>query len=100
MAQSIKKFSPWENIDAWLQGQIERILLGFIDKSQSVSVTTSGSADTEGAVEHGLRVVPTGYIVISRNKAAHIYDGTTAWTNEFIYVRSDIVTVVATLLIF
>jgi len=100
MGTVIKKFRPWDNIDAWLQGQIERLINGFINKNQSVSVTTSGTPDAEGAVEHGLRVVPKGYVVVSRDKAAHIYDGSTAWTNEFIYVRSDIATVVAQLLIF
>ena len=65
-----------------------------------VSVTTSGTPDTEGAVAHGLLRVPNGYIPILKDKAAHIYDGATAWTATNIYVRSDVATVTTKLLIF
>lgn len=58
--------------------------------------TTDGTPDTEGAVSHGLGSVPIGYIVISKDKAGHIYDGTTSWTSTNIYLRSDVASVTAT----
>lgn len=69
-------------------------------KYQNVSVTTHGTANTEFSVAHGLGVVPLGYIVISRDKAAVIYDSTTAWDREKIYLKANTATVVIRLLIF
>lgn len=82
------------------RAQTDRFKKGFIDKTQVITIVTNGSADTEEAETHGLGVVPTGYIVIGRDKAGVIYDGTTAWTKDVIYVRSDLVTVTAKLLVF
>ena len=67
---------------------------------QLVSVTTSATPDTEGAVAHTLKRVPVGYIVYSKDKGAHIYDGTTPATTTNIYVRSDAATVTAKLIVF
>ena len=49
-------------------------------KSETKSLTTNATPDTEDAVSHTLGEIPTGYIVVSKDKAAHIYDGTTSWT--------------------
>lgn len=56
--------------------------------AQIITVTLA-AANVEQAVAHTLKRVPTGYIVLSRNIAAVIYDGTTAWTSTNIYIRSD-----------
>ncbi len=57
--------------------------------AQIVTVTLT-AADTEQAVSHTLKRVPTGYIVLSNDKAAIIYDGTTSWTSSTIYIRSNV----------
>lgn len=64
------------------------------------TVTTSATPDEESAVAHGLGRSPIGYAVISKDKAAHIYDGSTSWDATNIYVRSDIASVTTKLLIF
>lgn len=64
------------------------------------SITTSGTPDTEAAVSHNLKRVPVGYFVVGRDKAGVIYNGTTAWTTTNIYLRSNVATVTATVIIF
>lgn len=54
---------------------------------QIVSVTDTGLADAEFAVGHGLKRVPTGFIVINNNKAGVVYDSGTAWTTTYIYLK-------------
>ena len=56
--------------------------------AQVISVTLA-AANVEQAVAHTLKRVPTGYIVVSINKVAVVYDGTTAWTTTNIYIRSN-----------
>ena len=65
-----------------------------------ISITTNATPGVETAIAHGLKRVPSGYWVVKRNKAAHIYDGGTAWTSENIYVRSDVATVTARIIVF
>jgi len=57
------------------------------------TITTAG-ANTEVVVPHTLGAVPVGYIVIGRNKAAHLYDSTTANTKTNLYVKSDVATTI------
>jgi hypothetical protein len=63
-----------------------------------VTVTTDAVAGTETAVVHGLGYTPNGYIVISKDKAAHIYNAT-APTATNVYVKSDVASVTVKLLI-
>ena len=49
---------------------------------------------------HTLGSTPIGYIVLSKDKAGHIYDGSTAWNSTTIYLRSDVATVAATVFLF
>jgi len=70
------------------------------DRGENISgefldITTNATPDTEDAFSHTLGSVPIGYIVIGRDKAGVIYDGTTAWTSTSIYLRSDVATVAA-----
>lgn len=60
-------------------------------------VTTNATPDTEDAFSHGLGTVPQGYIVVKRDKAGVIYDGSTSWTSSNIYLRSDVASVTATI---
>lgn len=53
-----------------------------------LSVTDTGTANSENTVNHTLRRVPLGYIVISRTSAGVIYNGSTAWTVDDIFIKS------------
>lgn len=57
--------------------------------AQTISVTLA-TANTEQAVAHTLKRIPVGYIVLSMDKVATIYDGTTAWTTTNVYIRSNV----------
>ena len=67
--------------------------------AQTVSVTTHATPDTEIAVAHTLKRVPTGYIVLGRDKAGLIYTGATAFSASSIYLKSNVASVTATILI-
>lgn len=67
---------------------------------QIKTITTNGVAGVEGAVSHVLKKIPTGYIVCSLDKAAIIYNGSTAWTTTNIYLKSNVVTTTAVIMIF
>ncbi len=58
--------------------------------TSEISLTSNVSANAEETIAHGLSRVPTGYIVVSQNKAASLYKGTTAWTRENIYLKSSV----------
>lgn len=76
--------------------------LRFSDNFDSYigQVTTDPTPGTETAIAHGLKRVPSGFLVIQKNKPAHVYNGASAWTVDNIYVRSDVLSVTATLMIF
>lgn len=61
-----------------------------IAKGVIVSVADSGTADAEFAVNHGLGVIPDGYIKVRSDKACAIYDGGTAWDANNIYLKCDV----------
>ena len=58
-------------------------------EAQIITVTLT-LADTEQAIPHTLKRIPEGYVLVSNDKAAIIYDGTTAWTTTNIYIRSNV----------
>lgn len=64
------------------------------------SFSSSGVANAENTVAHGLGKVPTGYIVTSIDKAAHVYKGASAWTKDNIYLKVDVATVAVSILVF
>ena len=63
-----------------------------------VTATTDAAPGTETAVAHGLSYTPNGYVVISKDKAAHIYN-TAAPDGTSVYIKSDVASVAVTLLI-
>ena len=69
------------------------------------SGTSAGVANTEFSVTHNLAHVPFGFMVVSTDKAAHIYKSTTAWTAATktslgtIYLKSDVATVTFSIVI-
>lgn len=68
--------------------------------AKRITITTSATPDLEVAYSHELKRVPIGYIVIERDKAGVIYDGTSSWTDTTIYLRSNVASVAATILVF
>lgn len=65
-----------------------------------VVFTSNGTANTEDTVSHELGRTPVGYIPVKQDKAAVLYDGTTAATSTNIYWKSSAATVAWTVLIF
>jgi len=62
-------------------------------------VFTSEGADAQTTIAHSLGRVPSGYIVVSQNKAASLYTDTT-WTTSNIYLKSSTATTNFTIFIF
>ena len=61
--------------------------------------TSPAVADTDFAVSHKLKHVPSGFDVKNINKAAHVYQGVTPWTDKLIYLRVDQASVFLTLFV-
>ena len=80
--------------------QFREIIDTALDKTIYAEVTTHATPDTEFSIEHGMGVIPTGYIPIKQDKAASIYDGTTANTTSLLYLRCNVASVAARILIF
>jgi len=57
---------------------------------ESHAVADTGAANTEFAVAHTLKRVPTGYLVIKNSTTGAVYDGATTWTTTNIYLRCSI----------
>ena len=63
-------------------------------------VTSHATAGTEFSISHTLGRVPAGYIVVKRDKAAVVYDGTTVWTTSTIYLRCSVSSTALRLIVF
>lgn len=64
-----------------------------------VTFTTDATPGTEVAVPHNLERVPTGYIPVTKDKAADVYH-TTAMDKDNLYLKSDVSSAAITLLVF
>ena len=64
------------------------------------SITTNGTPGVESSVAHGLKRVPSGYIVLSRNQAGFLYDGSSPWTVSNIYVKANVASLTTKIMIF
>ena len=67
---------------------------------QIKSVTTDGVANTESAITHTLKRVPSDFFVGSQDKAGTIYKGASAWTATTIYIKGSVASITAKLYIF
>ena len=83
-----------------LKRQFEEIFRNALDKRDVVTVVSDPVADVEYAVAHGLGFIPNGFLVVSQDKAGVTYKGTTAWTEENLYLQTNTPTVALTLLLF
>ncbi len=68
--------------------------------AQLKTYTTNGVANTEDAVAHTLKRVPTGFLVVTRDKAGIVYDSGTTWTATNLYLKCSVATVAVKILIF
>ena len=62
--------------------------------------TSNGTANTEDTVSHNLARIPTGYIVVTQDKAATLFNGTTTWTTTNLYLRTSVASVAWKVLVF
>jgi hypothetical protein len=88
--------SIWNELSGVINGGLK-----FSDNfnCEQVVVADTGTADTEFKVAHTLKRVPSGYLMISRNKAGQIYKGSTAWSDTFVYLKADTANMNITLLL-
>ena len=56
------------------------------------TVTTDATPGVATTISHGLKRTPQGYIVLSKDKAAHIYN-TAAADSTNVYLKSDVASV-------
>lgn len=63
------------------------------------SITTSAVIGTASTIAHGLKRVPIGYSIIRKDKAAHIFESA-APDSTNVYLKSDVASVTATILVF
>lgn len=64
-----------------------------------VTFTTHATPGNEVTVAHELGRVPTGYIPVSKDKAADVYN-TTAMDKDNLYLKSDVASAVIKMLVF
>lgn len=60
---------------------------------------SDGTPDTEFSISHGLGRVPSGCLVIGQDKAASVYNGSTANDDATLYLRCDTATVALKVLV-
>ena len=65
-----------------------------------IAYVSNAVANTEDTVAHNLGRVPVGLFIGLPDVAANIYSGTTAWTDENIYLRASAATVTVFILAF
>jgi len=69
-------------------------------EGERISFTSSATADVENTISHHLGRTPIGYDVEKRDKAAVVYNGTTAWTKDKIYLKVNVASVQITIFIY
>ena len=76
--------------------------LGFTDNwnGQAVTFTSHVTPDTEDSVAHSLGRVPTGFLILNRDKAGIVYQSGTAWTTSAIFVKTSVASMTTTILVF
>ncbi len=76
--------SAWRELSDLLNGGLK-----FSDNhnAETVTVSDTGTANTQFTVSHTLKRVPTGFIVTSRTGTGVVYNSGTAWTTTAIYLK-------------
>jgi len=84
--------------------EVETLLNGQLMLSGNLSTEvvekTFSATGIETAVDHGLKRVPTGFIVVKRELDVEIYSSDRQWSTDRIYLKSSTDNPVVKLLIF
>lgn len=64
------------------------------------TVADTGAANTEFSIAHGLKRIPTGYLVIRRSAGGVVYDSGTTFTTANIYLKCTTANTTLTVIIF
>lgn len=67
--------------------------------SQTVSVTFPAAANTEMLIQHSLGKIIADYIVCKKSVACDVYDGTSASTNNTIYLKCTVANAVVKIIL-
>lgn len=94
-----------ERVHKVLSGNISYGTLSPVDKGRNIDVfpataTTPGVINTEFAVSHGLNRIPVGFHLINKSGSVDVYQSTTAWTKNKIFLKATVININITLLIF
>lgn len=82
------------------ENQFKEILGKAIDKTAFATVAAPATPDTEFSIEHGLGFVPSGFLVMSKDRAADVYLSATAATEGVLYLKCDVADAVMKILVF
>lgn len=82
-----------------LEPQFQEIVQNAVDRRQFAEVVTPG-ADVEFTIPHRLGIVPLGFLPILQDKAASFYLSATPRTVESIFLKCNVATVTARILVF
>lgn len=92
-ARNIREFDRFllQILDEWNQN-IRAILEKGISLDDNVDMvdieyTSNATPDTEDTVSHNLGKTPTGFLVYSIDKGGVVYNGTTSWDADNIYLK-------------
>lgn len=70
------------------------------NRSESLTVADTGSADTEFSIAHHLGRVPSGFILTKSDAAACVYDSGTTWTTTTAYLKCNAANTAITISLF
>jgi len=79
-----------------LLSQVVDTINGRISLSDNCDATfvsaTIKQANVEQGIPHSLNRVPQGYFVVGSQAATQVYNGSTTWTTNAIYVKATVAT--------
>ena len=94
LTSALNKWS--DEVNQQLNGKLD-----FFDNVRVVfSTFTFASMNLEYKIQHSLGRTPIGFIATKMDGAAIIYNGTSQWTSDAIYLKSNAGSVTVTLMVF
>lgn len=67
--------------------------ISFQDNFKSMEVETNFAAGAETQIQHDLKFVPSGYLIL-KSSGVGLCDGPTAWTKDYIYLLNSSGTII------
>lgn len=89
-----------EKLTTFLDSAFRKIAAIPFNNSATLTVTDTGSANTEFSASHYLGRAPAGFILTKSDKAAAIYDSGTTWTATTIYLKCNAANAAVTLVVY